>query len=68
MEITIMSKTKDSIEQKQAKKLNKLTIKKETIADLNVPDADQVKGGERTYSCKKQITQCYSICCLAINN
>ncbi|MEO6726227.1 MAG: class I lanthipeptide [Blastocatellia bacterium] len=30
---------------KGTKKLNKLDIKKETIADLNVKDAEQVKGG-----------------------
>jgi len=29
----------------QTKKLNKLTIKKETINDLNVKDSEQVKGG-----------------------
>lgn len=40
-----MSKTKEATEVKEAKKLNKLEIKKETITDLNVPDTEQVKGG-----------------------
>ena len=40
-----MSKTKETTEVKEAKKLNKLEIKKETITDLNVPDAERVKGG-----------------------
>ena len=30
---------------KATKKLNRLDVKKETIADLNVPEADKVKGG-----------------------
>ena len=30
---------------KGTKKLNRLDVKKETIADLNVPEADKVKGG-----------------------
>lgn len=30
---------------KATKKLNRLDVKKETIADLNVPQADKVKGG-----------------------
>jgi hypothetical protein len=40
-----MSKTKEITEVKEAKKLNKLEIKKETISDLNVPNDDKVKGG-----------------------
>lgn len=30
---------------KATKKLNRLDVKKETIADLNVPESDKVKGG-----------------------
>lgn len=35
----------------ETKKLNKLSVKKETISDLNVKDSDQVKGGkEKTFT------------------
>ncbi len=40
-----MSETKEVTVVKEAKKLNKLEIKKETITDLSVQNDDQVKGG-----------------------
>jgi hypothetical protein len=43
-----MTKTKQATEVIEAKKLNKLVIQKETISDLSVPDAEQIKGGTAT--------------------
>lgn len=59
-----MSKTKEITAVKEAKKLNKLEIKKETITDLSVLNDDQVKGGERTSITGG--TVCYSNACTAL--
>lgn len=44
----------------ETKKLNRLAVKKETIADLNVQDAEQIKGGTivsaRPTECKTKPT------------